>query len=625
MRIPFRRLLAAAVAFLVLLAAVLERAASEPAPAAPRPELEYLKAVNRAGPVQDPQLLFLLMGQFANANRPREGADFLAARMDEFAPRLSDTQRALYLSATALLRAKAAGDVSLLQRLQWVKRTAAMLDEAKRLSGGDVFVVRWISGVVRVQLPGFFGERAAGEADLRWCLDHADRAPQPGWLREVRHLLAGGAPGPITVVTPYSEDAQTGHSFSARGIAEVVPGRVYALSGFEFTEYCFFVSDDGRELVGIDAGTREDSAQAAYEALRAAYPKLPPLTTVLITHAHWDHVGGHRYFRSLEPRPRFIARANYGEEIAKTASAPRIYAGQFFGERFDSEAVASFRPDSTVDRASEVRIGGTRVSLIPVQGGETHDALLIELPQLGVMFVGDFIMPYLGAPFLEEGDLDGLLAAIDVIAERQPRVLLHGHQPLTAIFNSPAMLSAMKRHLSWLRSQVIDGIRGGAERGTLQQANLIPPGLLEGDPAPQVAYLVMRENVINRLYDQQVGYWQADLQGLDQLTRADHGAALVDYLRLSERQISDAAQRMIADGRHELAANLLDAARTRYSGSAELASVERLAYLKLMEKYADINPFKFIIYTVRSDGVVPLAANLPGATDGRERGKTRSP
>jgi hypothetical protein len=43
-------------------------------------------------------------------------------------------------------------------------------------------------------------------------------------------------------------------------------GRIYALSGFEFTEYYFVVSDDRRQLIGIDAGTRADSAKVAYEA-----------------------------------------------------------------------------------------------------------------------------------------------------------------------------------------------------------------------------------------------------------------------------------------------------------------------------------------------------------------------
>lgn len=71
-----------------------------------------------------------------------------------------------------------------------------------------------------------------------------------------------------------------------------------ALSGYEFTEYYFVVSKDRSEFIGIDAGTRPDAAKEAYAALRAYAPDLPPLRAVFITHAHWDHVGGHGYFRS---------------------------------------------------------------------------------------------------------------------------------------------------------------------------------------------------------------------------------------------------------------------------------------------------------------------------------------
>jgi hypothetical protein len=37
------------------------------------------------------------------------------------------------------------------------------------------------------------------------------------------------------------------------------------------------------------------------------------------------------------------------------------------------------------------------------------------------MFVGDFIMPYLGAPLAEEGDFQGLLDAIDAVVEKHPQ------------------------------------------------------------------------------------------------------------------------------------------------------------------------------------------------------------
>src|SRR5215813_11837788 len=143
----------------------------------PRPELEYFKAINSAGPPQDPQILFLLMAQYSSANLQGEGADFFSARLKEFGPRLTDPQKALYLSAIGLLRAQHAQSVSLLHRIGYVKETIVILDQAKQLSGGKIFVVNWISGVVRTQLPGFFRQSKAAQDDLTWCVENAGKAP----------------------------------------------------------------------------------------------------------------------------------------------------------------------------------------------------------------------------------------------------------------------------------------------------------------------------------------------------------------------------------------------------------------------------------------------------------------
>jgi hypothetical protein len=45
--------------------------------------------------------------------------------------------------------------------------------------------------------------------------------------------------------------------------------------------------------------------------------------------------------------------------------------------------------------------------------------------------LGDFILPYLGAPFVPEGDFQGLLDASTFLSPRILSNLLYSHEPLT--------------------------------------------------------------------------------------------------------------------------------------------------------------------------------------------------
>ena len=241
------------------------------------PDLEYLKSVNNVAPPKDPELLFILMTEFSNSNLQDEGAEFFSARLREFEPQLTPIQKSLYLGIIGLLRAQYALRVPLLKRYGYVNDTIATLDQAKRLSGGQVFVVNWMAGIVHTEIPGYFHQRKTAQEELAWCLEHADKAPHPAWLREVYYHLGKLAlkdgdtakaqeylrrsgysdfDHPIILATPFSEDKASGHAFAPRRMTEVVPGRVYALSGFEFTEYYFVVSVDRHRLISIDPGTR---------------------------------------------------------------------------------------------------------------------------------------------------------------------------------------------------------------------------------------------------------------------------------------------------------------------------------------------------------------------------------
>ena len=175
-----------------------------------------------------------------------------------------------------------------------------MLEKARTLSNNESFLVRWMTGVVYAQLPDRFNKADAAMADLKWCVDNISKAPHDGWLREVFYHLAvlynrtndqkqaqaylqlsgyDSFDKRITLTTPYAVNATKGHTFYPKRLREIVPGKIFNLSGFEFTEYYFVVSKDGKELISIDAGTRPDSAQGAYAFLRNRFPDLPPLTT----------------------------------------------------------------------------------------------------------------------------------------------------------------------------------------------------------------------------------------------------------------------------------------------------------------------------------------------------------
>jgi hypothetical protein len=122
-------------------------------------------------------------------------------------------------------------------------------------------------------------------------------------------------------------------------------------------------------------------------------------------------------------------------------------------------------------------------------------------------------------------------------------------------------------------------------------------------------YLVLREHVIDRLFHQNVGYWQANLEGLDHLDDSDRGELLANYLGLSEKQILNAVYGIAADGKYELAASLLKWSTAHFGCTETLAKAERLVYLKLMEKYQNTDPFKYILYSAKIDEQTPPMAN----------------
>ena len=66
-----------------------------------------------------------------------------------------------------------------------------------------------------------------------------------------------------------------------------------------------------------------------------------------------------------------------------------------------------------------------------------------------------------------------------------------------------------------------------------------------------------------------------------------------------------AAERLSADGKYAMAAELLETAEPKFPNSEALKRAKRFAYLKLTEKNQNTDPFKFIIYSSRAGVQTP--------------------
>jgi glyoxylase-like metal-dependent hydrolase (beta-lactamase superfamily II) len=560
-------------------------------------ELEGLQEAVR-WPDATVQTVMTLAGRLLAARRDAEAQEYCHERA------AAEPGRGLFLALEGLFQARRAGDVSLFRRIAWVNDAVAKLDRAVALDPG---LSRYLRGVVFAGLPPRFGKAATAEGDLRWMLDNKDRFPV-GLRRGAYAGLAGAYatlgrdadaraalakaglarldPSQPVLTVDGSISERDGFRFRPPRVIQPVPG-VHVAQGFDFGDIAFVATDDG--IVAIDAGTTEDNARAALAALRPT--TTAPITHVILTHAHWDHIGGLRALTG--PGTRVIAQAAFGDEL-RLVNATGVPFRYFFGIT-GSRRGYDVTPDQLVREPQTLTIGGTRFGLHPVRGGETADALLVHLPDKGVVFVGDVFMPYLGAPFVAEGSAEGLFEAIATIRSLEPRLLVHGHPPLTEFFTIQA-LPTLETALRELHRRTRAAVADGRTLVEIQHENILPASLRDA-PEAVTPYLVMRSNFISRVYQQSTGYWKPDGEGLEVLAPAEWAAAL-DLLGGGRPDAFARAGRVLIErGDDALALKLTQLALLRHPGDDELAQVRRRALENLRARHQALNPFKFIIYS----------------------------
>jgi glyoxylase-like metal-dependent hydrolase (beta-lactamase superfamily II) len=503
-----------------------------------------------------------------------------------------------------------------------VEAGVAKLDDA---ASRDLGPAQYYRGLALASLPAEAGHAGQAVADLEFVLAVRDQFPG-NMIRAAYHGLAAAyaAMGKNDLAARAAADSglssapagarlqfgrgwanpADGYHFSSPAIVEAAPG-VRVAQGYDFADFGFISTGSG--VVAIDAGTAERRVRTA---LTAAGLHAGDVSHVILTHAHFDHAGGIGALTG--PGTQVIAQAGFPSELQRQHAnrVPFRYftgSGAGFGSGDADAMPAEVTVDQLIAAETTVAIGGTDFVLYPTSGGETSDALMVYLPVSGVLFAGDVMMPYLGAPFFAEGSPDGLLDALALITKISPRTLVHGHTTLTQLFTVdavPGLLAA----LTELRDTSLAGIARGLTLTGLLGANVLPEVLRE-HPAAVGPYLATRDHFVQRLHHQHAGYWQPDGQGLEPADPAGRAAALDLLAGGRPERFASTARALLAQGDSALALEIASAGLAGHPDAPGLAQLRQQALYRLMERHQLQDPFRFLIYADMAGAEIgPVAA-----------------
>jgi glyoxylase-like metal-dependent hydrolase (beta-lactamase superfamily II) len=563
--------------------------------------LEKLAAFPNAEKV----VVLAAMQEFMASHREWEGYAYFGKLARE-----QPSQAAFFGSLQAAMQARVAEDVPLLKRVAWVEDAIAKLDAG---AAADPLLGRFGRGVVFAALPERFGKWQQAVDDLNACLAHRDAFPleldrgiyraladaygKLGDTAHARDALAHAGVESSTepqILSNVSVDANSGFRFSEKRFVKEADG-VYVAEGYDFANLSFIVTP--AFVVAIDAGTTARTAADAVAELRKITKA--PIKYVVLTHGHWDHVGGLASVR--EPGSIVIAQSGFEAELARSrANRPAFH--YFFG----SEPVPlEVHPDRLVSTRETLKDGDVDLDLIPAHGGETEDALFIHDKKHDILFVGDAFMPYLGAPFVAEGSADGFLDGIREALATKAHRLVHGHPPLTQWF-TPEALAGLGAALTALRAHVVEAADRAEPLADILHDEFLPDSLREA-PKAAFPYMIVRDTFIQRAYLKDAGYWRSNGDGIDAFTRGEWASAL-DLLGGESgasfvRTVDDLSRR----GDTTLALRVVEMGLVRHPDDRELQARRRRVLDDLRVRYSAGNPFRFIVYSeLEGAGLAPV-------------------
>ena len=290
---------------------------------------------------------------------------------------------------------------------------------------------------------------------------------------------------------------------SAEKAEEIAPG-LWCSPGL--SNSYLLTTSEGRVIVNTGMGFEGPVHRANFDAVDSS-----PVRYIIFTQGHVDHVGGLDSVR--DPGTTVVAQENWkawrddNERLIPYRANRSAFA---FKDTLASGIQAIQRRLGTTRLAAQsvpvvdidfedtlcLEVGGRRMELISVPGGETTDSLVIWLPDERTCLCGNTFGPLIGhVPNLVtmRGDRyrDALtaIASVETVRDLQPELLVTGHfEPVRGAERINAELTRLRDAIQYIHDETVAGMNAGKDVRTLMREIALPAEYEVGQGYGKVAW-----------------------------------------------------------------------------------------------------------------------------------------
>jgi quinoprotein relay system zinc metallohydrolase 2 len=201
----------------------------------------------------------------------------------------------------------------------------------------------------------------------------------------------------------------------------------------------------------IDTGGSLKVGTQLREAIRKVTDK--PVLYVINTHVHPDHVYGNAAF--LEDKPKFVGHAKLSDMLQLRKEAYDKLNSQYLGA--DATGTVQVLPSLPVKAAIALDLGDRTLTLVPYAVAHTNTDISVLDSKSSTLFTGDLL--FIERTPVVEGDIKGLIAAIDVLKTYPAKQVVPGHGPVTKDW-----IKALENEQRYLNAVLTD-VRAAIKKG----------------------------------------------------------------------------------------------------------------------------------------------------------------